>query len=216
MPLAFVMNWVLRTNTPEMIRVASLLHDYGKIGVPDSILKKPGRLTPEEHDIVKSHSAKTREILEQINFEGIYCQVPEIAGSHHEKVDGTGYPGGLKGKDIPLGAKIIAVADFFEAVTSKRHYREPMPVDVAIQLLHDGIGKHFEKKIVDAFIRHLERTELLRQDESDGNLVYMNRMPKRVSCSFPVTVSIQDATLTVPVIMQSRNVWQVILMSRRK
>jgi HD-GYP domain-containing protein (c-di-GMP phosphodiesterase class II) len=180
----------------EMIRVASLLHDYGKIGVPDSILKKAGRLTSEEHDIVKAHSAKTREILEQINFEGIYCQVPEIAGSHHEKVDGTGYPGGLKGDDIPLGAKIIAVADFFEAVTSKRHYREPMPVDVAIQLLHDGKGKHFEEQIVDAFIRHLEETELLRQDEFDGKLVYMNRMPKRVSCSFPVTVNIQDAPLS--------------------
>ena len=130
----------------EMIRVASLLHDYGKIGVPDAILKKPGRLTPEERNIVKSHSAKTREILEQINFEGIYKQVPAIAGSHHEKIDGTGYPNALSGNEIPIGAKIIAVADFYEAITAKRHYRDPMPVDAALKLLQDGIGNHFEKK----------------------------------------------------------------------
>jgi len=171
----------------EMIRVASLLHDYGKIGVPDAILKKPGRLTPDEHDIVKSHSTKTREILEQINFEGIYCQVPEIAGSHHERVDGTGYPDGLKSKDIPLGAKIIAVADFFEAVTAKRHYRGPMPVNIALQLLQDGVGKHFEKKIVDAFFNYFMKTRIESSEESSGKLDYIDCPPKRFKHSFPVT-----------------------------
>jgi HD-GYP domain-containing protein (c-di-GMP phosphodiesterase class II) len=170
----------------EMIRVASLLHDYGKIGVPDSILKKPGRLTPDEHDIVKSHAAKTREILEQINFEGIYCQVPEIAGSHHEKVDGTGYPKGLRGKEIPLGAKIIAVADFFEAITAKRHYRDPMPFDVAVQLLREGDGKHFEKKIVDAFLRYLNKMKISTEEKSIGELVYVDFQYNRVPCNFPV------------------------------
>jgi len=87
----------------ELIRVAAMLHDYGKIGVPDAILKKNGALTDDEYEIVKTHSHKTREILEQINFEGIFSKVPEIAGSHHEKIDGSGYPLGLKGKDIPLG-----------------------------------------------------------------------------------------------------------------
>ncbi len=174
----------------EMIRVASLLHDYGKIGVPDSILKKPGRLTPEEHDIVKSHSSKTREILEQINFEGIYRQVPEIAGCHHERVDGTGYPKGLTCKDIPLGAKIIAVADFYEAITAKRHYREPMPVDVAIKLLKDGVGKHFEKKIVDAFIDYLEKMEICSREESLGKLVYIESPLKRTPCKFPLSFQI--------------------------
>jgi HD-GYP domain-containing protein (c-di-GMP phosphodiesterase class II)/Tfp pilus assembly protein PilZ len=174
----------------EMIRVASLLHDYGKIGVPDSILKKPGRLTPDEHDIVKSHSAKSREILEQINFEGIYCQVPEIAGSHHEKIDGTGYPKGLKGKDIPLGAKIIAVADFFEAITAKRHYRDPMPVDVAVELLREGAGKHFEKKIVDSFLRFLQKTDFYTKDKTVGELVYIDFPYKRVPCNFRVNFQI--------------------------
>ncbi|WP_224982376.1 HD domain-containing phosphohydrolase [Geomonas agri] len=136
----------------EMIRVAALLHDYGKIGVPDAILKKNGRLSDLEYEIVKTHCHKTRDILEQVNFEGIYREVPEIAGAHHEKIDGTGYPKGLKGKDIPLGAKIIAVADFYEAVTSQRHYRAPMPREAAFRLLREGAGSHFDKHIVDALI----------------------------------------------------------------
>ena len=138
----------------EMIRVAALLHDYGKIGVPDSILKKPGRLTDEEYEIVKLHAEKTQNILEQINFEGVFSQVPEIAGCHHEKIDGSGYPGGLKGDSIPMGAKIIAVADFFEAITARRHYRGPMPMDKAIKLLEKERGVHFDESIVDAFFRY--------------------------------------------------------------
>ncbi len=180
----------------EMIRVASLLHDYGKIGVPDSILKKPGRLTAEEHDIVKSHSAKSREILEQINFEGIFSQVPEIAGSHHEKVDGTGYPNGLKGREIPLGAKIIAVADFFEAITAKRHYRDPMPLDVAIGLLQDKIGTHFEKKIVNALITYLNKAKVCFLDESLRWLQVGESVRTRVPCNIPVFV--QKDGLTMP------------------
>jgi HD-GYP domain-containing protein (c-di-GMP phosphodiesterase class II) len=93
-------------NYTEMIRVASLLHDYGKIGVDDAILKKPGRLTTEEYDHIKTHAPKTKSILEQVNFEGIYTEVPEIAGSHHEKLDGTGYPNGLAGDQIHFGAKV--------------------------------------------------------------------------------------------------------------
>jgi HD-GYP domain-containing protein (c-di-GMP phosphodiesterase class II) len=143
----------------EMIRVAALLHDYGKIAVPDAILKKQGRLTEEEYDIVKTHSEKTREILAQISFEGVFKQVPEVAGAHHEKMDGSGYPQGLKGSEIPQGARIIAVADFFEAITSKRHYREPMPLEVAFRLLHEGSGVHFDKKVVEAFSRYFIKAQ---------------------------------------------------------
>ncbi len=136
----------------EVIRVAALLHDYGKIGVPDAILKKEGKLTPDEYEVVMTHAEKTREILSRINFEGVYCRIPEIAGAHHEKVDGSGYPCGLMGPDIPLGAKIIAVADYFEAITAKRHYRDPMPIDYALQLLREARGTLFDHRIVDAFI----------------------------------------------------------------
>ena len=156
-----------------MISVASLLHDYGKIGVPDSILKKPGRLTKEEYETVKTHAQKTQSILEQINFEGIFRQVPEVAGSHHEKMDGSGYPNGLKGEEIPLGARIIAVADFFEAVTSKRHYRDPLPISYAFRLLEKGRGVHFDEKVVDAFIRYCEREVLKTEPAQTGNIVRM-------------------------------------------
>jgi len=141
----------------DMIQVAALLHDYGKIGVPDSLLKKPRRLTPEEFEVIKTHAEKTRVILEQVNFEGIFSQVPEIAGSHHEKIDGSGYPNGLSGEEIPLGAKIIAVADFFEAITAKRHYRNPMPIEKANRLLMAERGVHFEENIVDAFFRYYNK-----------------------------------------------------------
>jgi HD-GYP domain-containing protein (c-di-GMP phosphodiesterase class II) len=138
----------------EMIRVAALLHDYGKIGVPDAILKKPGGLTEEEYEIVKTHAEKTRRILDQISFEGIFSQVPEVAGAHHEKVDGTGYPKGLKGDEIPLGARIIAVADFFEAITARRHYRDPMQLKRAFDRLHEETGRRFDPRIVEAFCRY--------------------------------------------------------------
>jgi HD-GYP domain-containing protein (c-di-GMP phosphodiesterase class II) len=88
----------------EMIRVAALLHDYGKIAIPDAILKKPERLQPAEYEIVKTHAQRTRKILEQVDFEGIYKEVPAIAGGHHERYDGNGYPQGLAGEAIPLGS----------------------------------------------------------------------------------------------------------------
>ena len=139
----------------EMISVTAMLHDFGKIGVSDAVLKKKGRLTAEEFNEIKAHSDKTKEILDQVSFDGIYKDVPFIAGSHHEKYDGSGYPKGLKGEEIPLGARIIAVADFFEAITAKRHYREPMPLDVAISLLKEESGVHFDSNVVNAFMRHL-------------------------------------------------------------
>ena len=152
----------------EMIRIAAMLHDYGKIGVPDAILKKEGPLDPEEYEIVKTHAEKTREILSRIDFEGIYCEVPNIAGAHHEKMDGSGYPQGLKGQAIPLGARIIAVADFFEALTAKRHYRDSMPLDVTLQLLSEESGVHFEKRIVDAFLSYYTGTYLNDPAHPDG------------------------------------------------
>ncbi|MBW1892950.1 MAG: HD domain-containing protein, partial [Deltaproteobacteria bacterium] len=142
----------------EVVGVAASLHDYGKIGVPDSLLKKEGKLTDSEYEVIKTHAKKTKVILSRISFEGMLRQVPEIAGAHHEKLDGSGYPDGLKGDEIPLGAQIIAVADFFEAITSKRHYRAPMIVDEAFTLLCKEADIHFEKRIIDAFINHYSRT----------------------------------------------------------
>ncbi len=139
----------------EMIRIAALLHDYGKIGIKDTILMKSGRLDTEERREIETHVKKTKEILEQMHFEGVYKEIPTVAGAHHEKIDGSGYPHGLKGDEIPLGAKIIAVADFFEALTAKRHYRGPMPLHAALRLLKEGSGVHFDKKVVEAFLKYL-------------------------------------------------------------
>lgn len=139
----------------DTIRVAALLHDYGKIGIPDLILKKNGRLTEEEYEIVKTHAEKTRKILEQANFEGSFRQIPKIAGCHHEKLDGSGYPDGLTRAEIPFGAKIIAVADFFEALTSKRHYRDPLPVDEVFRMLREKAGIHYETQIIEALASYL-------------------------------------------------------------
>ena len=142
----------------EVIGIAGLLHDYGKLGVRDDILKKPGVLTTEEHSGIKSHASKTKSILDQMNFNGNYSEIPLLAGAHHEKIDGSGYPNGLKGEEIPLGARIIAVADVFEALTAKRHYRDPMPVDEAIRHLREGINTSFDQKIVEAFIKYYQKT----------------------------------------------------------
>ena len=148
----------------EVISIAALLHDYGKIAVPDAILLKPGRLTPQEHDLVKIHAAQTEKILSQISFEGVYRQIPAIAGAHHEKIDGSGYPRGLRGDGIPLGARIIAVADFFEAITAKRHYHEPTSREGAIALLKHHAGVSFEPRLVDAFLRYFERVHPAKLD----------------------------------------------------
>ena len=148
----------------EMIRISALLHDYGKIGVPDSILKKQGSLTEEEFAIIKTHASKTKEILNQITFDGMYTQVPEVASSHHERIDGNGYPQGLKGNDIPLGARIIAVADFYDAITSKRHYRQPLLAEEALDLLMQEADDHLDRRVIGAFFQFLKKNKLLAAD----------------------------------------------------
>ncbi|RJP86136.1 MAG: HD-GYP domain-containing protein [Desulfobacteraceae bacterium] len=141
----------------EVVRVAALLHDYGKIGIPDSMLKKADKLTEHEYEYVKYHVDKTKEILEQINFEGPLKAVPEIAAAHHEKFDGSGYPQGVRGEDIPLGARIIAVADYFEALTANRYYNEPMPPDQVIEILKEKSGTFFDQQVVTAFIQYYQK-----------------------------------------------------------
>ncbi len=140
----------------KVIQMAASLHDYGKIGIPEAILTKPGKLTREEYEVMKLHPTKTRKILEQVNFSGDYSVIPLIASCHHEKMDGSGYPYGLSGDEIPMGARIIAVADFFEAITAVRHYRDPMPLALAFKLLGESRGIHFDSNVVDAFIRYFK------------------------------------------------------------
>jgi HD-GYP domain-containing protein (c-di-GMP phosphodiesterase class II) len=152
----------------EMIQVSAQLHDYGKIGIADSILKKAGPLSPEEKEEIKTHAEKTEAILKRINFNGIYREVPIIAGSHHERLDGSGYPRGLQGEQIPLGARIIAVADFFEAITAKRHYRDPMPEDEAIETLLRERDRHLDSSVINAFLTYYRRSAARPQQLMSG------------------------------------------------
>jgi putative nucleotidyltransferase with HDIG domain len=146
----------LDTEYTELVRLAALFHDYGKIAIPDSILKKEGPLTEDEYSVIMSHAKKTRELLEKIAFEGSYQKIPKIAGAHHEHMDGTGYPDGLSGTEIPLGARIIAVADYFEALTAKRHYRNPMTIYSAVSELIMASGDHLDEEVVNIFVLFLE------------------------------------------------------------
>jgi HD-GYP domain-containing protein (c-di-GMP phosphodiesterase class II)/Tfp pilus assembly protein PilZ len=170
----------------EMVRVAALLHDYGKIAVPDAILKKAGRLTVEEYEVVKTHAQRTHSILKQINFEGIYKRVPMVAGAHHEKIDGSGYPKGLTDDEIPIGAKIIAVADFFEAITAQRHYRDPMPLNIAYKVLKQEAFSHFDGKIVRAFLSYFKKTYPEDYERMLREAPTVNREIMRILCQTPV------------------------------
>lgn len=147
----------LSTKEIEILRVAAFLHDYGKIGIPDSILAKPGKLTDDEYAHMKRHPALTKEILGKIYFSDEYQGIPGLASTHHEKLDGSGYPFGLKDGEIPLGGRIMAVADVFDAITSKRDYREGMPYQEALEVIRKDVGRHFDRAVFEAFERYFRK-----------------------------------------------------------
>lgn len=144
----------------EMLRVASMLHDVGKVTIPDGILQKPGRLTPEERALMQKHSANGRAILERAarlsEVGGYLAMGAEIAGCHHEKYDGSGYPGRLKGEAIPLSARIVAVADVFDALTHRRCYKDAWPQAEAVTYVRERSGSEFDPAVVQAFLGVLE------------------------------------------------------------
>ena len=143
----------------HLIRLAALLHDIGKIGIPDAILHKPGPLTNDEWVIMRSHPDIGRAILEQTG--GIARLLSNIVGAHHERWDGAGYPARLVGENIPLGARILSVADSYDAMTSRRAYREPLSLDQAKTELQRCAGSQFDPQVVDAFLRVLEEQKSL-------------------------------------------------------
>jgi len=126
------------------------LHDVGKIGIRDPILLKPGKLTPEEFEVMKTHVSLGVDILSKSSWLGGARDVVEF---HHEKYDGTGYPQGLKAEAIPLNARIFAIVDVFDALTSKRQYKEPWTIPEAIAMLERDGGSHFDPQLVGIFVR---------------------------------------------------------------
>ena len=133
------------------------LHDIGKIHVPDSILNKPGRLTDEEFNQMRSHTSAGEDIIERAidsvgEDSGYLREAKNLARYHHEKWNGKGYPTGLAGEDIPLSARVMAVADVFDALVSRRSYKEPFSIDKAIDIIRSDAGTHFDAKVVEAFL----------------------------------------------------------------
>jgi HD-GYP domain-containing protein (c-di-GMP phosphodiesterase class II) len=142
----------LTADEQHTAQLAALLHDVGKIAVPDSILNKPGRLTPEEFEEMKQHPLHGARILANIQSPSVTAVLPGVQ-YHHERWDGAGYPEGLRGEGIPLLARLLGVADFFDALTSARSYREAMSIDEAMDLVRQGSGTHFDPQIADALGR---------------------------------------------------------------
>ncbi len=138
-----------------MLGHASLAHDIGKIAVPETVLLKPGPLTPEEFEISKRHTSVGAEILGDSDAP-LVRMAARIALSHHERWDGAGYPSGLQADKIPLEARIISVIDVFDALVGTRCYKEPIPIDRSIQILRESSGTHFDPAIVGLFVEWLD------------------------------------------------------------
>lgn len=154
----------LDSDDRRAVECAALLHDYGKIGVPDDILRKPGALTEAESALMRSHVDQTTRILSGIEFEEGLRDVPLFAAQHHERLDGSGYPGGISGEAISLGGRMIAVADVFEALTALRHYRKPMLPEAAFAAIARESGSAFDPMVVNALGRHLASEGVLSEE----------------------------------------------------
>src|SRR5437588_5863712 len=149
----------------EALQAAALLHDIGKLAIPEHIISKPGRLTPEEFEKMKIHPVVGAEILERVRFP--YPVVP-IVRAHHEKWDGSGYPFGLKGTDIPIGARILSAVDFLDAMASDRQYRRALPMHEVLQRLAAESGKSFDPKVVEVLEKRHRQLEKLVEPGSDN------------------------------------------------
>lgn len=147
----------LNDATIDLLYKSAPLHDIGKVGIPDRILLKPGKLTPEEFEIMKTHTTLGRDAIQEAENR-LGMEVPflklakEIAYSHQEKWDGSGYPEGLSGDDIPISGRLMAVADVYDALVRRRVYKGPVPHEVAVEIMTEGRGQHFDPDMVDAFL----------------------------------------------------------------
>lgn len=149
----------------EMVISAAPLHDIGKVAVPDHILRKPGKLTAEEFEIMKTHTSEggklIHHVIEDINDEEYIKIAHEMATYHHEKWNGKGYPEGLAGEEIPISARIMAIADVYDALTMKRVYKEAFPIEKALAILEEDTGSHFDPLLAPLFVDMIKKTNNL-------------------------------------------------------
>jgi putative two-component system response regulator len=168
----------LAQKTVETILYAAPLHDIGKIGIPDEILLKPDKLNPKEWELMKLHTIIGANILKGSKI-GFVRMGETIARTHHEKWDGSGYPNGLKGGRIPLAGRIVALADVFDALTSKRPYKEAFSIEKSHRIIKQGYGKHFDPKVLDTFFSIQDEILKIKetfQDEQQNSLLCMDHM----------------------------------------
>ncbi len=155
----------------ELIGISSALHDIGKVGVEDSILQKPGSLTPQERERMQLHTQIgdqcLREIERRLGPTNFLQMAREIVSAHHEWWDGQGYPNGLAGEAIPLSARIVAVADVYDALRSRRVYKDPLPHDKCVRIIEEGAGTQFDPRVVSVFLRLEERFRRLSEQFCD-------------------------------------------------
>ncbi|HZF71194.1 two-component system response regulator [Sulfuricurvum sp.] len=150
----------------ELIYLSAPMHDIGKIGTPDAVLQKPGSLTPEEWEVIRKHPNQGADIIG--NHHSLLLQTARIVSlTHHERFDGTGYPNGIKGYDIPLAGRIVAIADVFDALTSRRPYKEAWSIERAVEYLQDQKGKHFDGELVDIFLQHMDEIKAIMTQFKD-------------------------------------------------
>lgn len=159
---------VLPGEEVDNILFASPMHDIGKIGIPDAIIMKPGKLTDEEFELIKNHTVFGAKILEGSKA-GILELARVIAISHHEKWNGKGYPSGVKGTDIPLVGRIVALADTFDALTSRRPYKDPYPADVAYDIIKKERGQHFDPGVADIFLDNYSEFIKIQQEVNSSD-----------------------------------------------
>jgi putative two-component system response regulator len=150
----------------ETIRMASQMHDVGKLGIPDNILRKPGPLTPDERKIMQRHCEIGWRILSGSKSE-LLDVAATIALSHHERIDGAGYPGGLSGNEIPFEGRVAAIADVFDALTTDRIYRTALPLGRALEIMRDGRGSHFDAEALDVFFDALDEVIRIHEEQAD-------------------------------------------------
>jgi HD-GYP domain-containing protein (c-di-GMP phosphodiesterase class II) len=150
----------------RLIRLASPMHDIGKLGVPDAVLRKPGKLNEEEWVEMRKHPLHGSKILGNATNDVIRMS-ERVARCHHEKWDGSGYPAKLSGEDIPLEARVVALVDVFDALMTRRPYKEPFSLEDTLRIIDEGAGKHFDPRLVEAFHRCLPRILSIQQEFSD-------------------------------------------------
>jgi putative two-component system response regulator len=167
--------WYLTDQNINMLFKSAPLHDIGKVGIPDRILLKPGRFTPEEFEIMKTHTTLGREAIEHaeraLGTEVEFLKMAkEIALSHQEKWDGSGYPEGLAGDGIPVSARLMAVADVYDALISRRVYKDGMPHEKAVAIMVEGRGSHFDPDMIDAFLELESEFRTIAERYTDSDL----------------------------------------------